>query len=282
MKNIWSFFMGLNQKNKCLTPMYKIGLFFILAYLFGFYGGYLIHKIHPEAIAASADGNWGLSFQNTEEPPIANATPDELESYNTYYVQNTDEKIIYLTFDCGYENGNTASILDTLKKHDVTAAFFVVGNFIRSEPDLIKRMANEGHIVANHTYSHPDMSKISTLEAFQKELSDVESLYYDITGMSMVKFYRPPQGKYSLANLEMAKSLGYHTFFWSLAYVDWYENDQPTHEEAFDKLLSRIHPGAIVLLHNTSKTNAEILDELLTRWKEMGYEFKSLNDLVNV
>ena len=123
-------------------------------------------------------------------------------------------------------------------------------------------------------------NRISSKEAFEKELKDVETQYKEITGKEISHFYRPPQGKYNLENLKMAKNLGYHTFFWSLAYVDWYENDQPTKEEAFDKLLSRIHPGAIVLLHNTSKTNGEILDELLTKWEEMGYTFQSLNQLI--
>ena len=155
-----------------------------------------------------------------------------------------------------------------------------MGNYISTSPDLVKRMVAEGHTVGNHTYHHPDMSKISTQESFAKELQDLEALYQETTGQPMTKFYRPPQGKYSESNLKMANDLGYHTFFWSLAYVDWYEDKQPTKEEAFKKLLGRIHPGAIVLLHSTSKTNGEILDELLTKWEEMGYQFKSLNDLV--
>ena len=141
-------------------------------------------------------------------------------------------------------------------------------------------MHKEGHTVGNHTYHHPDMSQISTKEAFEKELSDVETLYKEITGEEMTKYYRPPQGKYSTDNLQMAKELGYHTFFWSLAYVDWYQDDQPSHDEAFDKLLGRIHPGAIVLLHSTSSTNAEILDELLGKWEEMGYTFHGLEELI--
>ena len=205
---------------------------------------------------------------------------EELRKYDAYYAEDTEEKVLYLTFDAGYENGNTPVILDALKKHNVHATFFVVGNFISSNPDLIKRMNNEGHIVGNHTYHHPDMSQISTKEAFEKELKDVEDAYKEITGEEMTKYYRPPQGKYSESNLQMAKELGYKTFFWSLAYVDWYENDQPTKEEAFEKLLGRIHPGAIVLLHSTSKTNGEILDELLTKWEEMGYTFKTLDQLV--
>lgn len=140
-------------------------------------------------------------------------------------------------------------------------------------------MKDEGHIVGNHTYSHPDMSKISTKEAFSEELGKVEAIYKEITGEEMTKFYRPPQGKYSETNLQMAKDMGYKTFFWSLAYVDWYQDKQPTKEEAFAKLLTRIHPGAIVLLHSTSSTNAQIMDELLTKWEEMGYTFQSLEEL---
>ncbi len=236
--------------------------------------------VTPEAVAAAADGNWGLSFQQEGKPPVANATVDELGQYNALYAGPEDKKVLYLTFDAGYENGNTPAILDALKKHHAPAAFFVVGNYLETSPELVKRMRAEGHVVANHTYHHPDMSKISTKEAFQKELSDLEKLYAEITGDTMPKYYRPPQGKYSEANLQMAKELGYHTFFWSLAYVDWYQDKQPTHEEAFKKLLGRIHPGAVVLLHSTSSTNAQILDELLTKWEEMGYTFRSIEELV--
>lgn len=232
-------------------------------------------------VQASADGNWGLSFQTEGKPPVANATADQLKQYNACYAEMTDEKVLYLTFDAGYENGNTPAILDALKKHQVPATFFVVGNYLETSPDLVKRMVEEGHIVANHTYHHPDMSKISSKEAFQKELTDLETKYTEITGLSMPKYYRPPQGKYSEENLKMAKELGYTTFFWSLAYVDWYQDRQPSKEEAFKKLLGRIHPGAIVLLHSTSSTNAAILDELLTKWEEMGYHFQSLNTLAD-
>ena len=142
-------------------------------------------------------------------------------------------------------------------------------------------MVAEGHIVGNHTYHHPDMSKISTKEAFEKELNDVKTLFQSITGSEMAHYYRPPQGKYSTSNLEMAKELGYKTFFWSLAYVDWIQDEQPTKEQSFSKLLSRIHPGAVVLLHSTSSTNAAILDELLTKWEEMGYHFAPLSELAD-
>ena len=140
----------------------------------------------------------------------------------------------------------------------------------------------DGHTVGNHTYHHPDMSKISDKESFQKEMDAVAKLYGEVTGKEISMYYRPPQGKYSTENLQMAKELGYTTFFWSLAYVDWNQDSQPSHEQAFDKLLKRIHPGAIVLLHNTSKTNGEILDELLTKWEEMGYIFRPLSDFTGV
>ena len=128
-------------------------------------------------------------------------------------------------------------------------------------------------------YHHPDMSKISDKQSFEKELKDLENLYTQVTGQTMKKYYRPPQGKYSENNLKMAQEMGYKTFFWSLAYVDWYQDKQPSKEEAFKKLLGRIHPGAIVLLHSTSDTNGAILDELLTKWEEMGYHFATLDDI---
>lgn len=229
--------------------------------------------------AAASNTNWGLSFQEEGKPPVGNATSEYLKKYQSYYVGDTTKKQIYLTFDAGYENGYTPAILDVLKKHNVKAAFFVVGNYIETSPELVKRMAAEGHIVGNHTYHHPDMSKISDFASFQKEIQSLEALFKETTGQEMEKFYRPPQGKYCESNLEQANSLGYKTIFWSLAYVDWYVDKQPTKAQAFEKLLPRIHPGAVVLLHSTSQTNAEILDELLTKWEAEGYTFGTLHDL---
>ena len=232
-----------------------------------------------KTVSTISDGNWGLSFQEEGQPPVANATAEELAGYNAFYADDTDEKVMYITFDAGYENGYTEKILDVLKKHQVKAAFFLVGNYIETSPDLVKRMVEEGHLVGNHTYTHPDMSSISTIGSFEKELKQLEEKYREVTGKEMKKYYRPPQGKYSESNLKMASDMGYKTVFWSLAYVDWYESDQPTKEEAFEKLIPRAHPGAIVLLHSTSRTNSEILDELLTRWEDMGYEFRSVEEL---
>ncbi len=232
------------------------------------------------ASGSATSENWGLGFGQEGTQPTGNATVEELKKYNTSYVGSNTEKVIYLTFDAGYENGNTEPILDALKKHNVTATFFVVGHYLESAPELVKRMVADGHFVGNHTYHHLDMSSISSKESFEKEMKDVEDKFQEITGTQLTRFYRPPQGKYNTKNLEMAKEMGYHTFFWSLAYVDWYQDKQPSKEEAFKKLLGRIHPGAIVLLHSTSKTNGEILDELLTKWEEMGYTFRTLEDFI--
>ena len=224
-------------------------------------------------------GSWGLSFQQEGAAPIGNATPAQLARYDGAYLGNTQEKVLYLTFDAGYENGSTAKILDALKKHNAPAAFFVVGHMIESAPDIVRRMAVDGHIVGNHTYHHPDMSAITDKASFQKELDSLAALYQEITGQELSHFYRPPQGKYSEQNLKLAQELGYQTVFWSLAYVDWYADNQPTAEQAYAKLLPRIHNGAIVLLHSTSSTNAAILDDLLTKWEDMGYRFAPLTEL---
>ncbi len=231
----------------------------------------------PAAVAAS--GDWGLSFQTEGAAPVGNATAEHLGQYDAYYLGDTGKKVIYLTFDCGYENGYTESILDALKKHNAPAAFFVVGNMIETAPDIIRRMAAEGHIVGNHTYHHPDMSRIADQEAFRKELESLADLYRETTGQELPRYYRPPRGKYSEENLKQAQALGYKTVFWSLAYVDWYTDNQPTADQAYAKLLPRIHDGAVVLLHSTSRTNAEILDDLLTKWEDMGYTFASLEEL---
>lgn len=235
---------------------------------------------NPVPAVTAASTNWGLSFQSPGAPPIGNASTDALRKYDAFYVGDTSKPVVYLTFDAGYESGDTPAILDALKKHNAPACFFLVSNYMETAPDLVRRMVDEGHIVGNHTASHPDMSKISDKAAFEKELNGVAEQYKSLIGQDMPKVYRPPQGKYSEENLRQAKELGYTTVFWSLAYVDWYADNQPTHQQAFDKLLPRIHNGAILLLHSTSRTNAEILDPLLTKYEEMGYAFGSISDLV--
>lgn len=229
----------------------------------------------------AAKGNWGLSFKENGCPPKGNVTSEFLKEYNSYYIGNTEEKKVYLTFDAGFENGYMLQILDALKKNDVKATFFVVSTFMKTNPELVKQIVDDGHIIGNHTNTHPNMSKMKTMEEFKSEIEPVENLYKEITGSQMKKFYRPPQGVYSEDNLKMAKELGYNTIFWSLAYVDWYQDSQPSKEEAFNKLIPRLHNGAIILLHSTSKTNAQILDELIKEIKNSGYEFSTLDQLVN-
>ena len=229
--------------------------------------------------SALETGSWGLSFRQEGAAPIGNAGKDQLKAYDAAYIGDTGEKVLYLTFDAGYENGCTAKILDILKAHQVPAAFFLVGNYIEKNADLVRRMASEGHTVGNHTMHHYDMSTLTDKDAFARELRALEDLYRETTGQELAKFYRPPQGIYSEENLKMARDLGYQTVFWSLAYVDWNNDSQPSREEAFAKLLPRTHNGAVVLLHSTSQTNAEILEELLTKWKEQGYRFGTVEEL---
>lgn len=222
--------------------------------------------------------SWGLYFPSDGGRPETSVTAEHLAKYDAFYVGNADDKVLYLTFDAGYENGLTGGILDTLKKHEVPAAFFLVGTYIRDEPELVLRMVQEGHIVANHTMNHPNMSKLG-FDAFAAELARVEEIYKEVTGEEISKFYRPPSGDYSESCLKHAQKLGYKTVFWSAAYKDWELNNQPSREEAFSTLLARTHPGTIILLHNVSQTNADIMCELLIKYKEMGYRFEDLYHL---
>ena len=227
-----------------------------------------------------AAGSWGLHFSEEGKPPTGNTGVSALAAYDAAFLGDTEEQVLYLTFDAGYENGCTAQILDTLKAHNAPAAFFLVGNYLEQNPELVQRMTDEGHTVGNHTWSHPDMSQITDEAAFAEELQKTADKYREITGQDMAPYYRPPQGIYSEDNLKLAQKLGYKTVFWSLAYADWDNNAQPTPQQAFDKLLPRTHNGAVVLLHATSATNAAILDELLTKWEEMGYRFAPIQDLL--
>lgn len=223
---------------------------------------------------------WGLGFSDDNQTPTGTLSKAELLEEQAFYVGDETNKKVYLTFDCGYENGNTKPILDTLNKHQAKATFFVVGHFLETAQHLIQEMVKEGHTIGNHTYHHKGFEVLEDKEAFEEELKLVESKYQELTGESMTKFYRPPQGKCSKTNLQLAKELGYDTFFWSLAYKDWDVNDQPSKEEAISILTKRVHPGAVILLHNTSKTNAEMLDDFLTELEKMGYEFGTLEEIV--
>lgn len=225
-------------------------------------------------------GGWGNSYSGANSIPLGNIDEATMHTYSGYSrSSDTTSKVIYLTFDEGYENGYTPTFLDVLKKHGIHGTFFVTGSYLKSQPDLVKRMVAEGHIVGNHTLKHPSMSTITTHEAFWNQLKSNSDLFYQTTGYQMPRFYRPPEGSVSTAQLQEAQAMGYRTILWSVAHLDWNVKKQPSRETALATLNRRIHPGAIVLLHCVSSTNASILDELLTGWEQQGYTFSTLDKI---
>ena len=233
---------------------------------------------------SAAESHWYCKNNDSHtQPPI----PSEfayIEQYGGYYIDRdhgdaNTEKVIYLTFDTGYENGNVTKVLDTLKKHNAEGTFFVLENLIRRDTDLVKRMFEEGHTVANHTMKHRNMAKITDRAVFEEELGGLEKLCKELTGYEMAKLYRPPEGSFTEENMKIVSDMGYKTVFWSYAYADWDNDKQPAPDVALNKLLSHVHNGEILLLHPTSATNAKILDEFLTRLEKQGYRFGSLEEL---
>jgi peptidoglycan-N-acetylmuramic acid deacetylase len=225
--------------------------------------------------------NWGFKpNSNHTVPSMPSNVIEMLSKYAGYYVGDTKSKVVYLTYDEGYENGYTPKILDVLKANDVKAAFFVVKPYINSNPDIIKRMVDEGHIVANHSSKHPAMpERANNSEAFTKEFTEVEEAFKEITGKDMPKYFRPPMGKFSEKTLSMTQQLGYKTIFWSLAHVDWDVNNQPPVQKTHDTVLERVHDGSIILLHAVSKSNTEALDSIIKDLKAQGYRFGTLDEL---
>ncbi|MCL2378802.1 MAG: polysaccharide deacetylase family protein [Defluviitaleaceae bacterium] len=230
--------------------------------------------------SASSVIRWGLRYDKSGEVPVGNATAEYLKAFNSYYhgTNNEAEKTLFLTFDAGYENGHTAKILDTLKENNVPGAFFLVGSYLKHNPELVKRMVDEGHTIGNHSMSHGNMTK-KTAEGFTSELKKFEEVYESVIGSLAPKYYRPPEGVFDEANLVTANEQGYKTILWSVTYVDWDTKKQPSREYAFEKLMPRLHPGAILMLHSTSSTNADILHDLIAECHKLGYTFKSLDDL---
>jgi peptidoglycan-N-acetylmuramic acid deacetylase len=234
--------------------------------------------IRDSALYADAAQSWYCKREKAHVRPSADPGMAYIKEENGFFIgRDPDEKVLYLTFDAGYENGNIARILDTLKSHNAEGAFFILENLIRRNPELVERMKSEGHLVCNHTARHKDMTKLSD-EEIEKELRTLETLYSETFGATLAPFYRPPEGKFDRKSLAIAKRLGYHTAFWSLAYADWDNDNQPDPEKAKKLLCDHLHNGAVILLHPTSKTNADILDALLTEWENEGYRFGSLTE----
>ena len=220
------------------------------------------------------------------QPPL-DARLSFIEEHDAYYIDrnhtdaNAADKVIYLTFDAGYENGNVAKILDVLREENVPAAFFILQNLIYKNADLVKRMRDEGHLVCNHTAHHKDMSNVGN-DAFLSELHELEALYKERIGGEMAKYYRPPEGVFSQENLICASKNGYRTIFWSFAYPDWDNNRQMNIEKAKEIILDNLHNGEIMLLHPTSNTNAEILGDIIREARAQGYRFGTLDELMGV
>jgi peptidoglycan-N-acetylmuramic acid deacetylase len=201
-----------------------------------------------------------------------------LQRQGAIFLGDTSRKAVYLTFDNGYENGYTSAILDILKEKEVPAAFFVTGHYVKDQPELIKRMASEGHIIGNHSWSHPDMTRISG-DQIKKELDRVKEKVADLTGQTKMEFMRPPRGIFSERMLEASRALGYTNVFWSAAYKDWDTRAQKGWQYAYKQIMSQLHPGAVILLHSVSKDNAEALGKVIDDARKQGYEFERLDQL---
>ena len=223
---------------------------------------------------------WGIQRKNSHEQPELGAKNTELiNKYNGMALGNKDKKYIYLTFDLGYEAGYTSKILDALKQNNVKGTFFVTAHYVNTASDLVKRMIDEGHIVGNHTVNHKSMPSLSDDE-LTTEVMKLHQVIYEKYNYEM-KYMRPPKGEFSERTLSLCEKLGYKTVMWSFAYVDWEENKQPSEDEAMQKIIPNLHNGEIMLLHATSKTNADIMDKMIKRVQEEGYEFRSLEEFVS-
>ena len=220
---------------------------------------------------------WGLKRNdNHNQPDVGKENRKILEENNGICLGNKDKKILYLTFDEGYEAGYTSKILEILKENDVKAAFFITAHYLNTQDDLVKQMLEEGHIVGNHTVNHKSMPNLSE-EEIRKEVMDLHTVIYEKFGYEM-KYIRPPKGEFSEKSIKYTNKLGYKTVMWSFAYEDWNEDNQPKEEKAKEKIISNFHNGEIILLHGNSKTNTMILDSIIKEAKNMGYEFKSLDE----
>lgn len=234
------------------------------------------NKLNPTGLDNTLYG-WGMRVMpDHKTPEITSKQMNMIKKYDAIFTGDTSKKIVYLTFDEGYENGYTTKILDILKANNVNAAFFVTGPYIKGQIDLVKRMVDEGHIVGNHTVNHPSLPSISD-DKIKDEIDNLNAMFKNLTGKNM-HYFRPPKGEYSERTLYITKSLGYKTVFWSLAMADW----QPLPggpEESYNTVIKRLHPGAVILLHAVSKDDTLALDRIIKDIKAQGYVFKTLDDI---
>lgn len=230
-------------------------------------------------LSASAKSvSWYFKPSKEGERPICFGGDSMPDRYGALYL-GKDEKVIYLTFDAGYENGNVAKTLDVLAERDVKATFFILPGIVRNNTDVVKRMLDEGHIIGNHSYSHKNMGLIDDYNTFSAELKGLDDVCLEYLGTKASKFFRPPEGAFSENMLKFCAKAGYTPVFWSFAYADWDNNNQKDKAWAKQKILSSVHNGEIMLLHPTSATNAAILGEVIAEIKNMGYRFGTLDEL---
>lgn len=259
------------KKIKTFLPLVMAFIMFFTSYPSHVYAGTLSTKAKDWYYTKSKDH---------KTPIISKETKELIGEYDAFYVYNTKKKVIYLTFDLGYENGYTSQILDTLKEHNIQATFFVCKGFIDKNPKGLKRMVKEGHVVGNHTVNHLSFSKLSKSK-LKSELEGVEDAYKEVTGEKMLKLVRPPEGGYSEKSLALTKKLGYTSVFWSIALPnDWNLKQQPSKQTTLSLFKNQHHKGAIVLLHGVSSAVADNLDEMLTQLEDAGYEFKLVTDMM--
>lgn len=230
------------------------------------------------ALSNEKKGWWIKRKENNEQSEAQNEI--DLAKYDAFYVdtKNKDKKVMYLTFDCGYDNGYTEPMLDILKKHKAYAIFFVTQTYIRDNVEIVKRMKKEGHLVGNHTVKHKSMPDLSERD-IKEELITCADYCKEATGYEMDPYVRPPMGEYSERTLQICKNLGYKTVFWSMAYLDYEVDNQPGSDFVIDHFEKYYHNGAIPLLHNVSKSNAEALDTVLTNLEKKGFTFENVDKI---
>lgn len=264
-----------NEKERMLI-LYKSHLFGLFTALCLVIAGVVLNPFSVQA----EEFHWGFKKTTDEVPPDAGASYNQmLEKYGALYKGNPDDKVIYLTFDNGYEAGHTVSILDTLKKENIQATFFLTGHYLTSATPLVKRMVEDGHTIGNHSYDHPNMAAL-TPDEMKNEWHRFDEKLKELTNVERTHYARPPKGIFNEKLLEVGNELGYRHIFWSLAFVDWHEDKPRGKQYAYNELMTQIHPGAVILMHTVSPDNAEALPDFIRDARKKGYTFKSLDELV--